>query len=163
MQHAHSHHCSACLGFSLIELLMALAISVTALLGSAQLQQKNLVVERELVRSLHAHLLLNEISAVLRHSPHPEYYLSSGNSTLGASNCLQKLCNPKEFAHFQLALWHCRVVRDASLCQKFATTKPPFAHASLSIGQSGQHFLIRLEWQTLSGQKKIISRKATTI
>ena len=160
MRYPHSSRRFACSGFSLIELLLALAISVIALLGFAQLQQKSLSTERELIRSLQARLLLDEISAVLYASPHPEYYLSSGNSGVGASNCLLETCNPREFASFQLALWDCKTVAKSAQCQRFGITKPLFPQGKLSINRSGQHFLIKLKWQTLSGKEQTITQRA---
>ena len=154
---SHQHGCS---GFSLIELLLALAISTIALLGFAQLQQKNLSTERELIRSLQARLLLNEISAVLYASPHPEYYLSSGNLSASASNCFLKECNPREFAGFQLALWGCRTMSESAQCRQLGITKPLFPQGKLIINRSGQHFLIKLKWQTLLGKEQTITQRA---
>ena len=151
------------LGFSLIELLLAMAISVTALLGFAQLQQKNLSIERELTRSLHTHLLLNEISTILQTTPYPQYYSSNATHSSGASNCLQKVCLAEEFAQFQLALWNCRLAERSSWCRNLGIARPLFSRARLSIGLSGQHFLIRLQWQTLSGQEKTTTQKITNI
>ena len=160
MQHIHSHRRLKSSGFSLIELLLALAISAIAVLGFAQLQQKNLSNERELIRSLQAHLLLDEISAVLYASPHPEYYLSSGSSGAGASNCFLKECSPQEFAGFQLALWGCRTTVKSAQCQRFGITKPLFPQGQLTINRSGQHFLIKLKWQTLLGKEQTITQRA---
>ena len=159
MRYSRSHRRFACSGFSLIELLLALAISVIALLGFAQLQQKNLSTERELIRSLQARLLLDEISAVLYASPHPEYYLSSGNSGVGASDCFSKTCNPREFAGFQLALWGCKTAIKSAQCRRFGITKPLFPQGKLTINRSGQYFLIKLKWQALSGKEQTITQR----
>ena len=160
MRYSHSSRRHGCSGFSLIELLLALAISVIALLGFAQLQQKNLSTERELIRSLQAHLLLNEISAVLYASPNPEYYLSSGHSGAGASNCFLKVCNPREFASFQLALWGCKTSAKSAQCRQLGITKSLFPQGKLTINRSGQHFLIKLKWQALSGREQTITQRA---
>ena len=153
----HRHRCS---GFSLIELLLALTISVIALLGFAQLQQKNLSTERELIRSLQARLLLDEISTVLHASPNPEYYLISGNSGVGASNCFLKVCNPLEFARFQLASWGCKIISQPAQCRQLGITEPLFPRGRLTINRSGQHFLIKLRWQALSGKEQNIIQRA---
>ena len=163
MRYSNFNRRSACLGFSLIELLLALAISVTALLGFAQLQQKNLSSERELIRSVQARLLLNEISATLEASRHPDYYLTSGNSDISVSDCLLKMCNSQEFARFQLALWVCRAAGVSSRCRKLSIAKPLFPQGKLSIARSGQQFLIQLKWQALSGKEKTITQKILPI
>ena len=150
----------ACSGFSLIELLLALAISVTALLGFAQLQQKNLSNERELIRSLQARLLLDEISATLYASPRPDGYITSGSSGSSAANCFLNKCGSQEFVAFQLALWHCRATAKSNQCQRFGITKPLFPRGKLSISRSGQHFLIQLKWQTLSGEEKTMTQRS---
>ena len=159
MRHLNPNRRLACSGFSLIELLLALAISVTALLGFAQLQQKNLANERELVRAIQARLLLSEISDVLYASPHPDYYITSGNSNIGASNCFIHTCNPRQFADFQSALWGCRAAAKSAQCSRFGITKSLFPQGNLSINRSGRHFLIRLKWQTLAGKEKTITQR----
>ena len=160
MRHTHSSRRLKCSGFSLIELLLALAISVIALLGFAQLQQKNLSTERELIRSLQARLLLDEISAVLHASLNPEYYLSSGNSSAGAYNCFLQECNPREFAGFQLALWSCKTSAKSAQCRRFGVTESLFPQGELTINRSEQYFLIKLKWQALSGKEQTITQRA---
>lgn len=148
---------SAYSGFSLIELLLALAISVTALLGFAQLQQKNLSSERELMRSLQARLLIDEISSVLRGSPNPEYYLTGGGHRTSASNCLLKACSPREFADYRVALWACRLDAKPALCDRLGITKSLFPDGKLIITRSGKQILIQLKWQTISATERAIS------
>lgn len=152
-----------CLGFSLIELLLALAISVTALLGFAQLQQKNLSSERELVRLLHARLLLDEISTTLQASPRPNDYLTNGHYALNVSNCLVRTCTSREFTRFQLALWGCRVAGEDSRCRRLGIAKPLFPRGRLSIARSGQQFVIKVKWQTLSGKERTITQRTTPL
>ena len=160
MRYSNSSRRAACSGFSLIELLLALAISVVTLLGFAQLQQKNLSIERELMRSLHARLLLNEISETIEASANPDNYATSGTLSPSAANCLSRPCNPREFARFQLALWGCRVIAKSSGCRSLGITKSPFPEGQFIIRRSGQHFLIQLKWQTISGKERTITRKS---
>ena len=151
----------ACLGFSLLELLVSLSIMSIGLLGFAHQQQTTWSVEREQIRLLQAHLLLDEIVSVLQATQHPERYVSSGGHHPAITNCIETTCDPRTFSHFQLALWKCR---SGSMPQRQCATldiaPSVFAHGQLAIRPVANRFVIELKWHNANGEKQTLARSS---
>ena len=151
----------ACLGFSLLELLVSLGIMSIGLLGFAHQQQTTWSVEREQIRLLQAHLLLDEIVSVLQATQHPERYASSSGHHPAITNCIETTCDQRTFSRFQLALWKCR---SGSMPQRQCATldiaPSVFAYGQLAIRPVANRFVIELKWHNANGEKQTLTRSS---
>lgn len=149
---------ASCLGFSLLELLVALSIVSVGLVGFAQLQQKTLAVEREQIHRLQAHLLLDEITTTLQTTAVPERYLSAQPDNTIVTDCIATACDADTFIQFQLTLWNCRSSNTLSNCSPLAITPPPFPRGQLAIQSATNRLTAQLKWQAINGQEHVLTR-----
>lgn len=95
-------------GFGLIEILVALAIGATGLLGQALLLQHCLATEGVALRRAQASGLLTGLAEHIRANPaaRAEYALPADASPPVAPACADSAgCTPTELAHLDLADW----------------------------------------------------------
>ena len=144
----------AAAGYSLLELLVALALAGAGLFGFAHVQYQGLVAEREQATRIHAALLFDEIARHLRAAPEVAAYAAGYRRSQGVSDCRASACTAREFAKFQVEQWKCRVAGGAGACAKPPGTAP----AQLAITVSGASFTLRLRWKDAAGAYRIAER-----
>ena len=142
-------------GYSLLELLVALALAGVGLFGFAQIQYQGLMAEREQATRIHAALLFDEIARHLRATDDASAYAAGYKKMKGASDCRAFACTAPAYAKFQVEQWKCRAAGGA--CAKPPGTAP----AQLAITVSGTRFTLRLRWKDAAGTRRIAERSGT--
>lgn len=139
-------------GYSLLELLVALALAGAGLFGFAHLQHQGLMAEREQATRIHAVLLFDEIARHLRAVDNASAYAVGYRQMKSAPDCRAAACSSSAFARFQVAEWKCRAAGGA--CAKPPGTAP----AQLEITVSATGFTLRLRWKDANGRRRIADR-----
>ena len=142
-------------GYSLLELLVALALAGVGLFGFAQIQYQGLLAEREQATRVHAALLFDEIARHLRAAADASAYAADYGQPKSASDCRTSACTARAYAKFQVAQWQCRAA--GGMCAKPPGTAP----AQLAIAVAGARFTLRLRWKDAAGAQRIAERSGT--
>ena len=122
-------------GFSLTEIMVALAIMTTGILGAACLQGNALQYTNSTRAHLQAISLGQDILERLRLQrsrilDHPDEYTTSSQSLAGyePSRCDEVACNPVMLAEFEIARWmpsaNCRVAAHQSAPMQVSVLSP---------------------------------------
>lgn len=112
-------------GFSLIELLVAVLITSTALLGLSALQMVALRHNGDALQRVEALLLAENLSDRIRAASGSTplagaaYQIGFAVPPPAAADCVVQACSPAQMAAFDLAIWKCQLgaFRRAAQCE----------------------------------------------
>ena len=135
-------------GFSLLEVLVAVAIMSIGLLGLTSLQLVSMQHNRDALYRARAQLLAEDMLERIRANPTAAYasQTPSGNST----DCTARTCRPAELAAYDLAQWHCGI-NSAGMGASCDSTGPGVAvslpNAEGSISLDNGIYIVKVQWQ----------------
>lgn len=142
-------------GFSLIEVLIALSILATGLLGITALQNEALRYTHAAFVDSQAQFLISDIIERIRaNSDSNSYTLSfSDSASLSSINCAEQACTPKQMTTWDIKQWRQNVEDNIYL---------PGGESQIRFNQSTRTFdiSIRYNWSSL-GQKELYDEQRT--
>ncbi len=100
-------------GYSLLEVLAALALASVGVIGFLHAQHLRELSETELLARSHAAMLAHDVARKLSANPEAlaRYRTAYGTPPAFAADCRQTACSRGELAAFHVAHWKCRLGR----------------------------------------------------
>ena len=151
-------------GYSLVELLVAIAVIGLGALGAAGLQLANAKNTRIALERTTAVMLAQDMAERLRANPSGDYLgVAEGTGPGGFVNCLAVNCAPNELERFDVAVWKCSLGRwaEEGACRsaRAAGALPsrarqpglPMGDGTVEWGTDGE-FTVAVSWQSAGVQ-----------
>lgn len=152
-------------GDSLIEVLVALLVIATGVLGAVALQAASLKGNRAaLDRTVAVHAAWSMVDR-MRANPGADYAAAIGDAPPPLPGCLAAPCAPADLAAFDVAVWKCGLGRwsgDAACEELAASGFIPSAPGGLPSGDGaivigGDRVTVTVSWRRGGGQRAAVT------
>lgn len=134
-------------GFSLVEVLIALAVLSIGLLGLAALQTVSLKVGHDSYQRTQATMLAYDMIDRMRANPSAlaagRYNVVAVNTNPGSSDCVSVSCSVNELADYDIRTWHSTLA--AKLSQGQGTISTSGSTRTITVSWSENDLPIRLQ------------------
>ena len=157
-------------GFSLMEVLAAVAILTIGMLGLTGLQLVSMQHNRDALFRARAQLHAEDMLERIRANPTVHYANALQNSSGSAPDCSARACNPTELAAYDLAQWQCGInsaAGESGLGDTCNSSQPGVAvslpNAEGSISLEGGIYTVQVQWRAGSSDDASSASLSTQI
>lgn len=136
-------------GFAMLELVVAIVLISTGILGALRLQQYGAVVERDLRHQLYAAAMIEDIVRKMDAAGNQVADFATGfGAPPAAVNCWHSSCTAAQRSRFHLAHWKCRLGkwRNSGVCRWQLRSRALLPDGDGAIQYSHNGWRISVRW-----------------
>lgn len=143
-------------GYSLIELLVAVALTTIGVVGGFYLQNRSSAYEHNLAASVQAELSIRNLTRMMDANPAglSAYSTDFGSPPVGVGDCWRQACNPQRLADFHIAQWKCQLGAwfEHAVCRQHGARLAHLPQGDGQLQRRGEATAIVVRWRPSHGQ-----------